>query len=155
MNDVTKPTAEDMAVDLAAAIRLWELSTRGHWLAFDGPDGVYAGQIHAIEGDAMGGRLTHILSTPEGDERDDDIRFVANAHEAAPAAYSRALWAEGFKAFVHGWLDTAGVPHDPDAEQGCRIKARLQWLLSRAEQAEAEAEGLRISLETAYTRLPD
>lgn len=94
MGEVMKPTAEDMAVDLAAAMHLWELSTRGHWIAFDSPGGVYEGQVHAIVGEAMDGGLSHIVSTPEGDERDDDIRFIANAHEAAPAAYRRALWAE-------------------------------------------------------------
>lgn len=39
---------------------------------------------------------------------------------------------QAFKDWVHGWLDAAGVPTDPDPEKtastGCRIGGRLEWL---------------------------
>ena len=90
----TKPTAEDMARDLAGDLELHAKATPGLWIAFTSPGGVYEGDVHAHQGSEMDGRLTHVLSTPEGDERDDDIRFAAEAHEGWPAAIRRAIWAE-------------------------------------------------------------
>lgn len=40
-----------------------------------------------------------------------------------------------FKEYVHGRLDAAGVPADPEpasnVAHGCRIEGRLNWVLSR------------------------
>jgi hypothetical protein len=83
-----------MARDLAGDLAFHDKATPGLWIAFTSPGGVYEGEVHAHQGSEMDGRLTHVLSTPEGDERDDDIRFAAEAHEGWPAAIRRALWAE-------------------------------------------------------------
>ncbi len=51
-----------------------------------------------------------------------------------------------FKAFVHKWLDDAGVPADPDPQRtlstGCRVSVRLDWLRTERDQA---MTGVKIS----------
>lgn len=48
---------------------------------------------------------------------------------------ARAEKAEGFKAWVHAFLDGKQVPHDPDpaanAEHGCRISGRMKWVFDQ------------------------
>ncbi len=87
--------------------------------------------------------LLDIQDTKRDEERDAWLLCV---QFAAPAAIRRALAAEAFKAWVHGWLDAIGVPHDPDpvhtAENGCRISGRMRFLLQRVTTAEAEVERL-------------
>lgn len=51
---------------------------------------------------------------------------------------------QAFKDWVHGYLDTRGVPHHPPGThgaEGCRIGDRMDWLMERLERAEAAAEG--------------
>lgn len=47
----------------------------------------------------------------------------------------RAVVLQSFKNYVHKRLDAAGVPADPEpeknAEHGCRIEGRLNWVLAR------------------------
>lgn len=75
------------------------------------------------------------------------IAYAMDAVDGWPAAIRRALAAEAWKAWVHGWLDAAGVPPDPDPEHtaatGCRISGRLRWLLGRATTAEAQVAQLK------------
>jgi hypothetical protein len=69
---------------------------------------------------------------PWGDSEERILLRLART--ALPAWVRRAQAAEAFKAWVHGWLDAAGVPYDPDPEHtrehGCRISGRLRYLLS-------------------------
>lgn len=55
--------------------------------------------------------------------------------ESASTLLERVRKAEAFKAYVHQRLDAAGVPADPEpvqnAEHGCRIEGRLNWLIGR------------------------
>lgn len=59
--------------------------------------------------------------------------------KAAVAAVERAEKAEAFKKWVHDWLDSHGVPADPDPEankkHGCRISGRTQWVWDRLTEA--------------------
>jgi hypothetical protein len=53
---------------------------------------------------------------------------------------------QAFKDWVHGWLDKAGVPHDPDAEHntqtGCRIGGRLEWIKLKIDLLRRERDKL-------------
>lgn len=46
--------------------------------------------------------------------------------------------AQKFKAWVHSFLDSKGVPHDPDpegnAKHGCRISGRMQWVFDLCDE---------------------
>lgn len=57
-------------------------------------------------------------------------------------ALQRAEAAERFKTFVHGYLDSHGVPHGDPANQhqveGCRIGARLDLLFAERDALAAE-----------------
>lgn len=132
-----RPTAEDMLLDLNEALRLYEGAQDGDWVAFIQPGGVYEGQVHAV---VQGKYLVPIVETPAGEDRYAELLFIAGAHRYLAAAARRALWAEGFKAWVHAWLDRAGVPTDPDPAHtelhGCRIAGRMNWLLGRIRAAE-------------------
>lgn len=61
--------------------------------------------------------------------------LVVTERTRADRAEAAAAKLQKFKDFVHSWLDTVGVPADPDplhnAAHGCRIRGRLQWLLGR------------------------
>lgn len=50
---------------------------------------------------------------------------------------------QAFKEYVHGRLDRAGVPRDPESShrsQGCRIGGRLDWTLRAAGLQQPEIE---------------
>lgn len=59
------------------------------------------------------------------------------------ALLERAEKAEAFKRYVHGRLDEAGVPADPEPEEtmrhGCRIEGRLNYLVRNLDQSLANA----------------
>lgn len=63
-----------------------------------------------------------------------------------------------FKAYVHGRLDMAGVPADPDSPhraEGCRIGGRLDVLIGlRDELLDACENSLRAFEETAEDETP-
>jgi hypothetical protein len=58
---------------------------------------------------------------------------------------------EQFKTYVHKRLDDAGIPVDPDREQnaqtGCRIGGRLDYVLGRLERLERLERLVRIQLD--------
>lgn len=58
-------------------------ATEGPWVYFGEPqDNVFWGQIRSVAED---GSFAHITDTPELDERDNDMEFIAHAREDIPA----------------------------------------------------------------------
>jgi hypothetical protein len=87
-----------------------------------------------------------------------ELQRALDLHDVtAPVRGAAAEKAERFKAYVHGRLDAAGVPIDPDpeanAKHGCRIEGRLNWVLGRAAVAQARAHQLRAALDEALTAI--
>jgi hypothetical protein len=158
--NVTKPTAEDMARDLAGDLAFHTKATPGLWIAFTSPGGALEGEVHAHQGSDLDGRLTHVLSTPEGDERDDDIRFAAEAHEGWPVAIRRALWAEAELAKWHADHESLAAyfmqcVRDDAGELDMQATMKRQeesWCLKMLE-AQAEAEKLREMYARACDRI--
>ncbi len=68
-----------------------------------------------------------------GDASTEAMRQAA--HRLLDEMEAHRIKLQKFKEYVHGRLDGAGVPHDPDpahnAEHGCRIEGRLNWVLER------------------------
>lgn len=59
---------------------------------------------------------------------------------------------QAFKSWVHGFLDAHGVPHHPPGPhgaEGCRIGDRMDWLLHRVAELEAERGGLLMRAQAA------
>lgn len=69
-------------------------ATAGPWIYFGEPeDNVFWGQIRSAAED---GHFDHITDTPELDERDNDMQFIAHAREDVPLLCKtvRGLWKE-------------------------------------------------------------
>jgi hypothetical protein len=63
--------------------------------------------------------------------------------DALAAAMQRADKLQAFKDWVHGYLDSKGVPHHPPGThgaEGCRIGDRMDWLMQAKERAEGERD---------------
>lgn len=62
---------------------------------------------------------------------------LATAIAERDAAVEAKQKAEAFKTWVHAFLDSKGVPANPDpdgnANHGCRISGRMQWVFERLE----------------------
>lgn len=56
-------------------------ATPGPWVYFD-QEGVFCGEIHSARED---GGFEHITDTPEYDERDNDMKFIAHARTDIPS----------------------------------------------------------------------
>ena len=81
----------------------------------------------------------------KGDVGDLEFPTRERMREEIWAQKARAEAAEKFKAFVHRYLDDAGVPHEIDDKHlkaGCRIGGRLDFVLSGKATAESKVKEL-------------
>lgn len=138
MSEIPKPTADDMAYDLAAA---YLVVNRPGWLT---------AIRRALAAEAKNAR-TYCAYCGHEEPVDGDGSLIACHIRSCEKHPMRAVEAErdklaAFKAWTHSWLDAHGVPHDPDpehtAQHGCCISGRMQFLLARAEKAERNLEAL-------------
>lgn len=78
---------------------------------------------------------------------------AALATDAGKALLEERDALKKFKAFVHDWLDRAGVPADPPGkhrDEGCRVGQRLKWMAERLEKAERERDENWRQFQTAF-----
>jgi hypothetical protein len=74
-----------MPIDIDELERLEKAATPGPWAYF--PDSIYAGEIHAVihpEGESLPVGTQHITSTPDYDDRPDDMALIVAARNALP-----------------------------------------------------------------------
>ena len=138
---MTEPTDKDLSRDLAADLLGCAAATQGPWF-YPIPNCKTIESVGAVRKGVTRAVAKSLLSFKSSDQCEADARMIAASREGWPAAIVRAQAAEAFKAWVHAWLDGAGVPHDPEpehtAQHGCRISGRMRFLLSRATTAEAD-----------------
>lgn len=58
-----------------------------------------------------------------------------------------------FKDRVHAYLDQHGVPHHPAGAAGCRIGDRMDWLMTKIKQQEADIADLKKKIEESAERI--
>src|SRR3954471_11028183 len=74
---------------------------------------------------------------------EDEFDVMAREDRELGDALQKIEKLEAFKSYVHKRLDDAGVPSDPEpeanAEHGCRIGGRLNWLIASKEDQPSNA----------------
>lgn len=85
--------------------------------------------------DDRNGNSQGCLAAPE-----NDILFASYALNNIRSISTACLKLFKFKEYVHGRLDAAQVPEDPEpaknAAHGCRVEGRLNWLIAKKDESE-------------------